>query len=143
MPKVSKVKRYQQQRLKEIKIAVAQRKRQALHELNGNIENLDLTSEICQLRTCDVSHLAFKVFGVKLTNIDVEDDSSAISDSSNCHPPENTSESETEEKEITSAKDVNLLPVNLRCDAHILSLCETTTKTLWKVARRPKADEII
>ncbi|UYV77348.1 hypothetical protein LAZ67_15000596 [Cordylochernes scorpioides] len=105
---------------------------------------------------------AFKMFGVKLTNINIVDE--VMPDS---QPTEAFSESDVEDDESSNLEDPeHLLPAHLRCCAHTLSLCATTDankllseqdtplsqmhaaimkkcNALWKAAGRPKSAEIM
>ncbi|UYV82093.1 hypothetical protein LAZ67_21000804 [Cordylochernes scorpioides] len=105
---------------------------------------------------------AFKMFCVKLTNINIVDE--AMPDS---QPTEAFSESDVEDDESSNLEDPeHLLPAHLRCCAHTLSLCATTDankllseqdtplsqmhaaimkkcNALWKAAGRPKSTEIM
>ncbi|UYV68193.1 hypothetical protein LAZ67_5003332 [Cordylochernes scorpioides] len=104
----------------------------------------------------------FKMFGVKLTNINIVDE--VMPDS---QPTEAFSESDVEDDESSNLEDPeHLLPAHLRCCAHTLSLCATTDankllseqdtplsqmhatimkkcNALWKAAGRPKSAEIM
>ncbi|XP_054711079.1 uncharacterized protein LOC129220674 [Uloborus diversus] len=107
---------------------------------------------------------AFKIFGVKLTNINITDE--VVLDS---QPTEAFSESDVEDEESSNLEDSEhnyFLPTHLRCSAHTLSLCATTDankllseedtplsqmhaavmkkcNVLWKAAGRPKSAEIM
>ncbi|UYV83361.1 hypothetical protein LAZ67_23000763 [Cordylochernes scorpioides] len=105
---------------------------------------------------------AFKMFGVKLTNINIVDE--VMPDS---QPTEAFSESDFEDDESSNLEDPeHLLPAHLRCCAHTLSLCATTDankllseqdtplsqmhaaimkkcNALWKAAGRSKSAEIM
>lgn len=107
---------------------------------------------------------AFKMFGVKLTNIGIVDESMLDS-----QPTEAFSESDDEDDESSNLEDsepIYVLPAHLRCCAHTLSLCATTDankllseqdtplsqmhaaimkkcNVLWKAAGRPKSAEIM
>ncbi|CAH0731067.1 unnamed protein product, partial [Brenthis ino] len=135
-----------------------------IQEINGEF---DLnTNKIVASVTDNGSNFvkAFKTFGVKLTNINIENE--VMPDS---QPTEASSESDVEEGEswnLDNPEHICFLPVHLRCCAHFLSLCATTDankvlteqdtplsqmhaaimkkcNVLWKAAGRPKSAETI
>jgi len=108
---------------------------------------------------------AFKMFGVKLQNIDIVEDVNLVDD--------DNSQSDLESNENYIFENVvghtieieNILPVHFRCFAHTLNLCATTDinkvikgsvelslihdqvikkcNILWKLSGRPKSAEVI
>ncbi|XP_011875029.1 PREDICTED: uncharacterized protein LOC105565991 [Vollenhovia emeryi] len=114
---------------------------------------------------------AFKMFGVKLTNIKMVDDcdedglDAILSDSEDFEEEENADSSIVDDSDLYTVENY-LLPSHLRCCAHTLSLCATTDankvlniqntqlsnihncvmkkcNALWKAVGRPKSAEIV
>lgn len=114
---------------------------------------------------------AFKMFGVKLTNIKMVDDcdenvlDAVLSDSDDFEEKEIDNSSIVDDSDLYTVEKYSL-PSHLRCCAHTLCLCATTDankvlnvqntplsnihngvmkkcNALWKAARRPKSAEIM
>ncbi|KAL4098885.1 hypothetical protein QTP88_023403 [Uroleucon formosanum] len=108
---------------------------------------------------------AFKMFRVKLQNIDIVEDLHLV-DNDNSESDLESNENYMFENVVGHTIEIeNILPVNFRCFAHTLNLCATTDinkvikssvelslihdqvikkcNILWKLAGRPKSAEVI